>query len=129
MNLRLLSAILTAPTCVFAAEPASLKPKVTQESLAVLKQMFTYQPSIRQEAEQRKDADPDIVTMARFIVTESLRQKELNAKMERTAQEKKAEQFTPINGGTILEIGRMKIGTWPDPDGHPPGIKFIKMKF
>ena len=129
MNFRLVSVALAAPVCLLASEPERPKPKVTQESLAVLRQTFIWQPSIRREAEQKKAAGPDIVTMDRFVVTESLRQKELTAKLARDAQKKKDEQFTPTKGGTFLELGRLNLGAWPDPEGRPPGFKLLKIKF
>lgn len=129
MRPRLLMVILAAPACLNAGEPGPARPKVARESLALLKESFAYQPPCNAGAVEKKGGGDEVVKMAPFIVVESLRQRELNAKLRRDAQKKKDEQFTPVKGGTILETNRLKIGTWPDPEGYPPGFKFVKIKF
>ena len=129
MNLRLLLVTLAAPACACAGEPDAAKRSATQESLGLLKQAFPYQPVTAQKTEEQKEPGGEIVKMERFVVVESLKLREFGAKMDTEAQRKKDEQFTPLKGGTIVEIGRLKVGTWPDPDGHPRGLKLLRIKF
>lgn len=61
--------------------------------------------------EQKEAAGPP-VTMKSVIVSESKVIRDAVAAVERKDQERREQQFTPLNGGTLYNIGGMQLGGW-----------------
>lgn len=125
MTLRWLIVVLAAPVCLLAGEPDGTdgaKGKVTQESLALVKRDFPYQPPARAETEQ-KPVD-DAVMMAPYVVDESRMLKQLNQKLEDVNEKLKAEKFTLSKGGLFLRNERVEVGLKRYRDPLNPNAQF-----
>jgi cell division septation protein DedD len=93
------------------------KPRPAPEVSELVKRAFPYDPAPAQKKEETKEPDARVVTMERFTVVESMRQRQLAENIESEYQKLRDEKFSIRNGGTILkkDIGRTRVelGTWP----------------
>ena len=121
MNIRLLIMTVAVPTCLFADYPESAKPSVAQESLALLKENFSYAPATSHETDGNHETIGEVVKMERFVVADWLLQRELSKKIEGDSQKIKNEQFSFRKGGSFFKNDRYELGAW----GDSPDLKLF----
>ena len=91
----------------------------------LVKQAFPYAPEAAQKKGETKDKEPEaqVVTMEAFTVVESMRWRQLEAKIESDNEKRQTEKFTITKGGMIWKKGRVEFGAW----GAPGEITFLKL--
>jgi len=103
------------------------KRRTAHEVTTLVKQAFPYAPAAAQKKEEPKEPDAQVVTMERFTVVESMRQRQLEEDIKSVDQKMRDERFSIRNGGAILkkDIGRTRVelGTWPT----GAGVYFLKI--
>ena len=112
---------------VSALVDVSGKHSPAPEVSSLIKQAFPYDPAAAQRNEETKDKEPDaqVVTMEAFTVVESMRLRQLEAKIESDNEKRRAEKFSITKGGTIWKKGRVEFGAW----GAPGEIIFLKLSW
>jgi hypothetical protein len=68
-------------------------------------------PPPKPSSDQNEAAESPVV-MKPVIVSESKVIRAVTASIEREEQNRREEQFSPLNGGKIYSIGRLQIGGW-----------------
>jgi hypothetical protein len=126
MRLILLSVVI-ATTMIKAEDspPSSIREKLHAKLLASfppppLTEVKKSEPTVIlvKPAENKSSSDSAVVRMAPVVVSESKRDRELEAAIDLQSQK---QSFSPTKGGTILkkDVGkaRIELGTWGDISG------------
>jgi hypothetical protein len=84
---------------------------VTARLKTEFKATYRYAPSDRGEEAPASDGEP-VLQLEPMIITRSL-ETDILAEARRQAEVRKAGEFSPLRGGTILSFQRGEIGFWP----------------
>lgn len=90
---------------------------MSRESLALVRQDHAYGDEVPGRDDVAAHASSEAVLMEVVVVTESIKQRDLQAKIERESQKHKAEQFSFTRGGVLYQKGRLQVGCWGDKNG------------
>ena len=101
-------------SAVFAAQDHSV---VARESLSLVRADHAHQVMVPSEENVPAEVSPETVLMESVVITESIKQRDLHAKIERESQKLKAEQFSITRGGVLYQKGALQIGSWGDKAG------------